>query len=55
MLAASPGLSLRLNRASRWVSLVGASVLVVLGLALVWGRYGDVAGAFAQLPPSTAV
>lgn len=51
VLAASPGLSLRLNRASRWVSLVGASVLVVLGLALVSGRYGDVAGALASCRP----
>jgi cytochrome c-type biogenesis protein len=54
-LAASPGLTQRLNRASRWVSLVGAFVLVVLGLALVTGQYGTVAGQFAQLLPSTAV
>lgn len=52
-LAASPGLSRRLNRASRWVSLVGAVVLLVLGLALVTGAYADVAGAFARLLPST--
>ena len=54
-LAASPGLTQRLNRASRCVSLVGGLVLVALGLALVTGRYGDVAGKFAQLLPSTAV
>jgi cytochrome c-type biogenesis protein len=54
-LAASPGLTQRLNRASRWVSLVGAFVLVVLGLALVTGSYGTVAGEFARLLPSTAV
>lgn len=54
-LAASPGLTQRLNRASRWVSLVGAFVLVVLGLALVSGQYGSVAGQFARLLPSTAV
>jgi cytochrome c-type biogenesis protein len=54
-LAASPGLTQRLNRASRWVSLVGAVVLVVLGLALVTGQYGTVAGEFARLLPSTAV
>ncbi len=54
-LAASPGLAQRLNRASRKVSLVGAVVLMALGLALVTGTYGDVAGEFAQLLPSTAV
>lgn len=54
-LAASPGLTRRLTRASHAVSLVGATVLLVLGLALVTGRYGDVAGAFARLLPSTAV
>lgn len=55
LLAASPGLAARLSRASRAVSLVGAVVLVALGLALVTGTYGDVAGRFAQLLPSTAV
>lgn len=55
MLAASPGLAGRLNRASRVTSLVGAVVLVALGTALVTGTYGDVAGAFASLLPSTAV
>ena len=53
--AASPGLAARLSRASRTVSLVGAAVLFVLGLALVTGSYGTVAGAFARLLPSTAV
>jgi hypothetical protein len=37
------------------VSLVGAVVLLVLGLALVTGSYGQVAGWFARLLPSTAV
>lgn len=54
-LASSPGLSRRLNRASRWVSLVGAVVLLALGVALVTGTYGDLAGAFARVLPSTAV
>jgi len=54
-LAASPGLARRLNRASRVVSLVGAVVLLALGGALVTGTYGEVAGAFATLLPSTAV
>ena len=54
-LAASPGLALRLNRASRTVSLIGAVVLLALGLALVTGKYGEVAGEFARLLPSTAV
>lgn len=54
-LAASPGLSARLNRASRWVSLAGAVVLIALGVALVTGTYGDLAGAFARVLPSTAV
>ncbi|MGB8650112.1 MAG: cytochrome c biogenesis protein CcdA [Mycobacteriales bacterium] len=54
-LAASPALSQRLKPASRWVSLVGAVVLVLLGLALVTGGYGAVAGSFARLLPSTAV
>jgi cytochrome c-type biogenesis protein len=54
-LAASPGLTRRLTAASRRVSLVGAVVLLVLGLALVTGSYGQVAGWFARLLPSTAV
>jgi len=54
-LAASPGLTRRLTAASRSVSLVGAVVLLVLGLALVTGSYGVVAGWFARLLPSTAV
>jgi cytochrome c-type biogenesis protein len=54
-LAASPGLARRLNRASRVVSLVGAVVLLALGLALVTGQYGVLAGQFARLLPSTAV
>lgn len=54
-LAASPGLARRLNRASRVVSLVGAVVLLALGMALVTGQYGVVAGEFARLLPSTAV
>jgi len=53
--AASPSLAGRLSRASRTVSLVGAIVLLVLGVALVTGSYGSVAGAFARLLPSTAV
>ena len=53
--AASPGLARRLTRASRNVSLVGSAVLLVLGLALVTGSYGAVAGWFARLLPSTAV
>jgi cytochrome c-type biogenesis protein len=54
LLSASPGLSARLNRASRRVSLVGGVVLLVLGGALLTGTYADVAGGFAQLLPSTA-
>lgn len=53
-LAASPGLTQRLNRASRWVSLGGALILLVLGIALVSGQYASVAGDFARLLPSTA-
>jgi cytochrome c-type biogenesis protein len=55
LLSASPGLSRKLNAASAKVSLVGAAVLLVLGGALVTGTYGDVAGSFARLLPSTAV
>lgn len=54
-LAASPGLARRLSRASRVVSLVGGVVLLALGVALLTGTYGDVAGSFARLLPSTAV
>ena len=52
--AASPGLAARLSRASRKVSVVGAAVLLVLGLALVSGEYGVVAGWFARVLPSTS-
>ena len=54
LLTAFPGLSTRLNRASRPVSLFGGVVLLLLGGALLTGTYADVAGAFARLLPSTA-
>ncbi|MCW2542543.1 MAG: hypothetical protein JWM40_95, partial [Frankiales bacterium] len=54
LLASSPGLSRKLNAISGKVSLLGAVVLLVLGGALLTGTYGDVAGSFARLLPSTA-
>lgn len=53
--AASPGLARRLSAASRTTSLVGVVLLVVLGVALLSGEYGVVAGWFARLLPVTAV
>ncbi len=54
LLSASPGLTARLSRASRRVSLVGGVVLLALGIALLTGTYADVAGGFARILPSTA-
>ena len=53
--ASSPGLARRLSRASGPVATVGAVVLAALGLALLTGQYGVVAGWFARLLPATSV
>ncbi|MCA1710963.1 MAG: cytochrome c biogenesis protein CcdA [Actinobacteria bacterium] len=53
--AASPGLARRLSYASRRVALVGGAVLVVLGIALVTGEYGRVAGGLARFLPAASV
>ena len=53
--ASSPGLARTLARASGPVATVGAVVLAALGIALVTGEYGVVAGWFARLLPATSV
>ena len=50
-LGSVPGLGRALSRASGPVALVGALLLAALGLALVTGRYGDLAGWFARVLP----
>lgn len=51
LLGASPGLARALARASGPVALVGGVLLAVLGLALVTGRYPDLAGVVARALP----
>lgn len=50
-LASSPGLARGLSRASGAVALVGAVLMGLLGLALVTGSYGTVAGWLARVLP----
>lgn len=47
----SPPLARRLSRLAGPVSVLGAALLVVLGLALVTGRYGQVSGWLAHANP----
>ena len=54
-LSASPGLAGRLTRAGRRASLVGAVLLAALGLAMIAGEYGRVAGWFARVLPFPTV
>lgn len=53
--ASSPGLARTLARASRPVALIGGVVLLVLGVALVSGEYGRVAGDLARFLPAASV
>lgn len=52
-LASSPGLARRLTSASRVVGLAGGVLLVVLGVLLVSGAYGALAGWLANALPFT--
>jgi cytochrome c-type biogenesis protein len=53
-LAGTPSLARRLNRISGPVSAVGGSLLLVLGITLVLGRYDVVSGWLSHIVPSTA-
>ena len=53
--ASSPSLAKALVRAARPVALIGSLVLFVLGVALISGEYGRVAGELARLLPAASV
>ena len=54
-LSSSPALGSRLRQVSRPVGLVGALLLVVLGVAMVTGEYGRVASWFTRVLPFPTV
>lgn len=55
LIGGSPSLGQRLNRWSRRLSLIGAVVLVILGLALLTGSYSTVTGWLVRISPSDSL